>query len=75
MEQLLEILRGVNPSPDYENCNTLIDDGLLDSFDIITLVSELTEAYDIEIGAEEIVPENFNSAQNLLEMITRLENE
>jgi len=75
MDELLALLKSVNPIADFETCDTLIDSGILDSFDIISLVAELTEAYDIEIGAEELVPENFNSAQRIYAMIERLSGE
>lgn len=68
----MEILNDVQPDVDYENCTTLIDDELLDSFAILSIVSELEEAYDIEITPVDIVPENFNSAKSLWEMVKRL---
>lgn len=72
MEQLMEILNDIQPDVDYENCTTLIDDELLDSFAILSIVSELEEAFDIEITPVDIVPENFNSARSLWEMVQRL---
>ena len=75
MEQLLEILEDIQPGVDYENCTTLIDDEILDSFSILSLVSEIEEAFDIEIAPVELVAENFNSAQSLWEMICRLRGE
>ena len=73
MEKLLEILNKVNPDVDYENCTTLIDDGLLDSFAILEIVSEINDEFDVEVSAPDIVPENFNSAKALWEMIQRLQ--
>ncbi|MEE0107468.1 MAG: phosphopantetheine-binding protein [Merdibacter sp.] len=73
MEQLLEILSEVNPDIDFENCETLIDDGLLDSFAILEIVAEINDAFDVEITAPEIIPENFNSAKALWAMIQRLQ--
>ena len=73
MEQLLEILSEVNPDIDFENCETLIDDGLLDSFAILEIVAEINDAFDVEIKAPEIIPENFNSAKALWAMIQRLQ--
>lgn len=72
METLLEILRGLHPEVDFETCNTLIDDKIIDSFDIVTLISEISEEYDITIPVDEIVPKNFNSAKALYAMIERL---
>ena len=72
MEELLEILEDINPDIDYENCDTLIDDNLLDSFAILSIVSELQDAFDITITPADIVPENFNSANALWKMVERL---
>lgn len=73
MEQLLEILKDIQPDVDYENCTTLIDDELLDSFAILSIVSELEDAFDVEITPVDIIPENFNSAQALWELVQRLQ--
>lgn len=75
MEDLIEILEGIHPDVDYNTCESLIDDGILDSFDIVTLISEINQEFDVVISAEHIVPENFNSAQALYELIERLEEE
>ena len=72
MEQLIEILEDIQPDADYETCTTLIDDGILDSFAILSIVSELEEAYEIKITPADIIPENFNSAKALYEMVQRL---
>ncbi len=74
-ERLLEILEDINPEVDFESCTTLIDDHLLDSLSIISLVAEIEEEFDITIPTVEIIPENFNSAEKLWEMITRLSEE
>ena len=68
MDQLLDILNEINSDVDYEVCDTLIDDGIFSSFDIVSLVGELNDAFDIDI-----VPENFNSAEAMWEMIQRLQ--
>ena len=75
MSELIEILENLHPEVDFDTCTTLIDDKILDSFDIITIISEINEEFDVVIPAEEIVPENFNSAQALHELITRLADE
>jgi len=75
METLLEILQDLHPDVDYATENKLIDDMILDSFDIVTLISEISEAFDVTITAENIIPENFNSAEALYELIQRLEDE
>lgn len=73
MDELLEILSEVNADVDFENCDTLIDDGVLDSFDIVSIVGELNDAFDIEITPVDIIPENFNSAKAMWAMIERLQ--
>lgn len=71
-ERLLEILEDIQPEVDFEACTTLIDDHYLDSLSIISLVAELEEEFDITIPTVEIIPDNFNSAENMWAMITRL---
>lgn len=72
MEKLLEILEEIAPGEDFLNCNTLIDDHILDSFDILSLVSEIEEVFDVEVSSSELIPDNFNSASKLWSMICRL---
>ena len=73
MEELLNILEEIQPDADYKTCTTLIDDGILSSFDILSLVGELEDAYDIRILPAEIVPANFNSAEAIWNMVQRLQ--
>ena len=75
MNDLLEILNGLHPEVDFETCDSLIDDKILDSFDIISIISEVSEQFDVTISAENIIPQNFNSAKALYELIQRLEDE
>ena len=75
MEKLIEILADIQPDADYENCTTLIDDGILESFAILSIVGELEDEFDISITPAEIIPENFNSAAALWAMVQRLQNE
>ncbi|MCD7832775.1 MAG: acyl carrier protein [Lachnospiraceae bacterium] len=72
METLLEILEDIQPDADYQNCDTLIDDGILDSFAILSIVSELQDEYGIKITPTDLTPENFNSANALWQMVCRL---
>ena len=71
-ERLIEILEEIQPEADYQTCTALIDDHYLDSLSVIALVAELEEEYDITIPAVEIIPDNFNSVENLQMMILRL---
>lgn len=73
MDELLEILQEVNSDIDFETCDTLVDDGYLSSFDIISIVSELNDRFDIEITPVDIIPENFNSAEAMWNMIQELQ--
>lgn len=75
MEELLEILEGIAPGIDFENCTTLIDDHILESFAILTLVSEIEDTFDVEISSEELRPDNFNSVAGLWKMINRIKEE
>ncbi len=75
MEKLIEILKGIHPEVDFENNEELIDEGILDSLDIVTIVTEIDAEFDVTIPAEEIIPENFNSAKALMALITRLDEE
>ena len=75
MEELLEILSGLHPDVDFQSCKTLVDDKILDSFDIVAIISEIADAFDVTISAEHIIPANFNSAQALYALIQKLEDE
>lgn len=75
MKNLLSILEDLHPDVDFETCTTLIDDGIIDSFDIVSIISEVNDVFDVVIPPEEIAPENFNSAQALYELIERLADE
>ena len=73
MEALIEILEEMHSDVDFATCETLIEHKVLDSFDIISLVSEIDEAYDVLIPAEALIPENFNSAKSIYALIQRLQ--
>ena len=72
MDKLMKILWEINPDIDFEMEDALIDGGMLDSFDIVTLVAEIDDAFGIEIPAEALIPENFNSAKAIFALIQRL---
>ena len=75
MEELMNILTNLRPDIDFSTADKLIDDEILDSFDIVTIISEINTEYDVAIPAEEIIPENFNSAEALYDLIERLQDE
>ncbi len=75
MDELIAILKDIHPDVDYETATNLIDGKILDSFDIISLVSEINDKFDIVISAEYMIPENFNSAKALWDLIQKLEDE
>lgn len=75
MEELIAIMSEVRPDIDFETETALIDDGILDSFDIISIVSEVNAQFGIEIDVNDLLPENFNSAGALYELVEALQNE
>ena len=75
MEKLLEILDAIDPSIDYENVTDLIDGKRLDSFEIVTLVTEISDAFDIEVTAKWMEAKNFNSVEAIWNMIQRIKEE
>ena len=72
MEAVLRILNELHPEVDFETETSLIDDKVLDSFDIVTIVAEIDAEYDVQIPAVELTPENFNSAKALYALVERL---
>lgn len=74
MEKLLELLKGVRPDVDFENETALIDDGLLDSFDVVSIISEIDDVFGVQIRINELDPENFNSVEAIWSLIQKLSN-
>ena len=72
MEELLEILAEIKPGVDFKSEIALVDDGILDSLDIISIISEVSDEYDVKISPEKITPENFNSAAAIMNLIDEL---
>ena len=68
----MEILMDLRPDVDFENERKLIADGILESFDIMSLVAELEDEFDIKIKPKDLVAENFNSAEAIVEMLHKL---
>lgn len=74
-EAVLDILRELHEDIDFEAEEKMVDDKILDSFDLVTLVTELSEEFTIDITAKDFVAENFNSVDSLTDMIARLMDE
>ena len=68
-KQIIEILSEICPGIDFETETALIDDGLIDSLDIVAVVTELMEAFDVELAVDDLTPENFNSVEAIEELI------
>ena len=68
-KQIIDILSEICPGIDFETETALIDDGLIDSLDIVAVVTELMEAFDVELGVDDLTPENFNSVEAIEELI------
>lgn len=75
MEKVIELLSELHPEIDFSAEESLIDDGILDSLDIVSLVAAIDTEFGITVPAEEIVPENFNSAEALWALIEKLDEE
>lgn len=73
MNELLTILRELHPDIDFETATGLVEDSVLTSLDIVTIVTEVADRLDVNIPAEEILPENFDSAAALWKLIQRLD--
>lgn len=72
MEELLKLLQGVRPDVDFVNETALIDDGYLDSFDVVSIISEIDDQFGVQIRINELDPENFNSAESIWKLIQAL---
>lgn len=75
MEKLLEILEGIKPDVDYENCVDLVDGHYLDSLSILALISEIEDEFDVTVPTVEIIPSNFNSVESIYSLIVKLQDE
>ena len=72
MKELLDILKEIRPDVDFENEDALIDDGVLDSFDVVSIISEIDDKFGVQIRITELDPENFNSAEEIWNLIKKL---
>ncbi|HJB28442.1 MAG TPA: acyl carrier protein [Candidatus Blautia faecavium] len=74
-EDLMEILTELRPEVDFATETQLIDDGILDSFDLVSLIGEINDSFDVEISFDDIEPENFNSVEAMEKLIQKLQGE
>jgi len=75
MEQLLEILNRLHPDVDFTEVDDLYEEGVLDSLDMVRLVTEIAQTFDVSVPPEELIPENFLNVDSILAMIERLDEE
>ena len=75
MDDIIKILEQIKPGVDFNTEENLIEEEILDSFDIVTLVAKLNDEFDIEISPADLIPENFNSAKKIYELVQKLEYE
>ncbi len=68
-EKILEVLRDCCPDVDFESETALIDDGLLESLDIVMIVTDLTHCFGVDINVDDLLPENFNSVDAIAELV------
>lgn len=69
MEKLVQILQEIRPDVDFENETGLIDEGILDSFDVVSIISELDDAFGVQIRITELDPDNFNSVESIWNLV------
>ena len=69
----MKLLQEIRPDVDFDHTERLIDDQVLDSFDIVTLVGEMNDRFNIQIGVEHLLPENFNSVAAMLKLVEQLQ--
>ena len=70
-EQIIEILTEICPGVDFEQETSLIDDGLINSLDIVAVVTDLMDTFDVQLGVDDLTPENFNSVDAICQLIER----
>lgn len=74
MKKLLEILEEIKPGVDFKNSKNMIEEGLIDSFDIITIITAINSEFDIDFTVSDIMPENFETVETLYNTIERIKN-
>ena len=73
-KQIIEILSEICPGIDFETETALIDDGLIDSLDIVAVVTDLMDTFDVQLGVDDLTPENFNSVEAIEDLIESRQN-
>lgn len=71
MEKLYALLEDIRPDVDFRNTNTLVTDGFIDSFDIVTIIASIEDEFSVEIPVDSMLPENFESAKAIMKLIDR----
>lgn len=69
MEKLYAILEEIRPDVDFRNINTLVTDGYIDSFDIVTIMASIEDEFSVEIPVDSMLPENFDSVEEIMNLI------
>ncbi len=72
MDKIINILKQIRSDVDYENEKALIDDGIFDSFDVVSIVTDIRDEFDIDISIDDMVPENFNSVEAIYALVERI---
>ena len=75
MEELLRIMSEVRPDIDFETEDKLIDNEMLDSLDIVAIVTDVNDEFDVDINVNDLLPENFNTVEAMWDLIQKLQNE
>ena len=69
MDNLIEILSEICPNVDFRKEKALVDDGLIDSFEIVSIVAEIMDHFEVELDVDDLMPENFNSVEAMMQLI------
>lgn len=69
MEKLYAMLEEIRPDVDFRSVNTLVSDGYIDSFDIVTIIANIEDGYSVEIPVDSMLPENFDSVESMMKLI------
>lgn len=72
-DEIIEILKVIKKNVDFDSATALVDDGILESLEIVSLVTALSDTFDVDITVNDLVPENFNSVDSIAAMIEKLE--